>query len=137
MLYKSSVRARKEQDKSSDMAYYFTPQVFNQIAISYQSYRWQLLLWSILGLALYVLLLEQSKNNTPDILIWLNISIVLASIQALVLSAFIFFFQSLPSQSTNEIFWQKLYWIVEWSEAILFTILLPFPSLIFIFALVS
>ncbi|MGJ8692596.1 MAG: hypothetical protein ACSHW0_08945 [Thalassotalea sp.] len=119
------------------MKLYFTPAVFNNVARYLKIYRWRLLLWSALGFVLYLLLTEQIEFSTPNGLIWLTLFIVFASLQALVLSAFIFFFQELPSRKTKQDFWRRLYLIVEWSEAILFTILLPLPSLTFIYALLQ
>lgn len=119
------------------MKYYFTPNVFNSLAQSLVDVRWKLLLWSVMGISLYLLLNSQIQSATPNVLVWVNVFIIFAAIQALVISAFIFFFQYLPSGNAKEKFWYQLYRFVEWSEAILFTILLPLPSLIFIFALVQ
>ena len=123
--------------KESLMKLYFTPYVYHNIALTLTKYRWQLLLWSAFGLMLYVTLTQLTSFATPHILIWLSLFIVFASIQALVIAAFIFFFQELPSRRTRHKFWFRLYLTVEWSETILFTILIPLPSLIFIFALLQ
>jgi hypothetical protein len=53
-----------------------------------------------------------------------------------VLSAFIFFFQVLPSSRENNLAWQQFYHVIEWCEALLFTLLLPLPILLFIYAFV-
>lgn len=119
------------------MKYYFTPKVFHSLAQTLINTRWKLLLGSTLGISLYLILNTQIHSATPDVLVWVNVFIIFAAIQALVVSAFIFFFEYLPSESAKERFWYQLYRFVEWSEAILFTILLPLPSLIFIFALVQ
>ena len=116
------------------MKYYFTPNVFNVLAQTLVNIRWKLLLWGVLGIALYLVLNSLIQSTTPNVLVWINVFIIFASLQALVISTFIFFFQYLPSENTDESFLYQLYKIVEWSEAILFTILLPLPSLIFIFA---
>lgn len=117
------------------MKLWFTPTVYQLIAFSFKEYRWQLLQTSILGFILYFILKTQINVITPNSLVWLNLFILFMALQALVLSAFIFFFKQLPSSQNNEANLQKFYHAIEWCEAILFTFLLPLPTLLFIVAL--
>jgi len=92
-------------------------------------------------MGLFSLLQMQINTETPITLIWLALFILFSGLQLLVFSAFIFFFQQLPSkkaeleQNEENQFWLKLYQSVEWCEAILFFILLPLPTISFIYAL--
>ncbi len=114
-----------------------TPEVFQQLALTFVSYRWRLLFWSMLGFVLFVLLMFQIKEATPTPLVWLAISILFASFQALVLSSFIFFFQNLASIKEKNQQWYKLYRTIEWCEAFLFSLLLPAPILLFTYAMIA
>jgi len=99
-------------------------------------FKWQLLAWSIFFFCLFILLQTQIQLNTPGFLVWLAIFILFAAIECLVLSAFIFFFQVLPSSRENNLAWQQFYHVIEWCEALLFALLLPLPILLFIYAFV-
>jgi len=118
------------------MKYWFTPNVFNNIAISLYDFRWRFLLWSALAFVLFMILQEQVTNTTPSSLIWLVIFILFAALQALVIASFIFFFQALPSVKEQQSFWLKFYRAIEWCETIIFSFLLPLPMLLFFYALV-
>ena len=123
------------------MKFYCAPTTFHLVAQQFLSYRWKLLLWSFLLIGLFSLLQGEINSETPSALIWLVLFILLVSLQLLIFSAFIFFFQQLPSQKeaqrSNEHrqFWFKLYQGVEWCEALLFFIILPLPTITFIYAL--
>ena len=118
------------------MKYWFTPQIFNHLAISLYEYRWYLLLWSVFSFVLYILLQQQVSSNTPTALVWLVIFLLFAALQALVLASFIFFFQSLPSIKEQQPFWIKFYQSIEWCETIIFSFLLPLPMLLFVYAFI-
>lgn len=113
-----------------------SPELFNYIAISLSRFKWQLLAWSLFFFGLFVLLQSQIQLNTPGMLVWLAIFILFAAIESLVISAFIFFFQVLPSSRENSLKWQQFYRAIEWCEALLFTILLPLPIILFTYAFV-
>ncbi len=132
------------------MKLYFSPTFFNLIAKKLVGFRWRFLSWSIALLALFVLLQTQLISTTPRPLLLLALFILFMGLQLLILSAFIFFFWQLPShregskkESLNAdsknllpgISWLKFYRTIEWCEATLFFILLPLPSLTFIYAL--
>jgi len=123
------------------MKLYCSPNFFHLLAQQFLYFRWKLLLWSILLLGLFVLLQQQIGNDTPKELIWLALFILFTGLQLLIFSAFIFFFQQLPSKKValqddeHKQFWLNLYQGVEWCEAILFFILLPLPIITFIYAL--
>jgi len=123
------------------MKLYCSPNLFHLLAQQFLSFRWKLLLWSLLLIGLFSLLQGNMSTETPKELVWLALFILFTGIQLLVFSAFIFFFQQLPSQKEaqlhdlNRQFWLKLYQGVEWCEAILFFILLPLPTITFIYAL--
>lgn len=119
------------------MKYWFTPEIFQQVALLLLSYRWRLLMWSLLAFLLFMILEMQIATSTPSPLVWLAIFILFAALQALVFASFIFFFQTLPSTKAEDTFWFKIYRTIEWCEAILFTILLPLPLLTFLYALLS
>lgn len=118
------------------MRLYFTPTTFQNIAKIFHHFRWRLLLWSALSFTLFLITNEQITQLTPITLVWLSLFILFFALQLLVLSAFIFFFRSLPSQQTKEPFWMNLYNLIEWCEALIFTFLLPLPTLIFCFVLI-
>ncbi len=113
-----------------------SPELFNYIAISLSRFKWQLLAWSAFFFCLFTLLQSQIQLNTPSPLVWLAIFILFTAIESLVISAFIFFFQVLPSSRENSPKWQQFYRTIEWCEALLFTILLPLPIILFIYAFV-
>lgn len=119
------------------MKYYFTPLAFQHYATRFQAYRWQLLSSGCFAFILYIILNSMITVTTPNALVWVTLFIMFAGVQALVFSAFIFFFLKLPSTQAQGTFWYKLYRTIEWSEAILFTFLLPLPSLTFVFALIQ
>jgi hypothetical protein len=114
-----------------------SPELFNYIAISLSRFKWQLLAWSAFFFCLFILLQSQIQLNTPSPLVWLAIFILFTAIESLVISAFIFFFQVLPSSRENSPKWQQFYRTIEWCEALLFTLLLPLPIILFIYAFVQ
>ena len=79
----------------------------------------------------------QITNVTPELLIWLAIFILFSALQALVIAAFIFFFQVLPSSKVQDKKWHKFYRYIEWCEAALFGFILPAPTLLFVYALLT
>ena len=113
---------------------WFTPEVFNSIAITLSGWRWRLLLWSLLAFVLFHLLHNFTVTETPDTLILVLLFILFSALQSLVLAAFIFFFQVLPSSRTENKQWTNFYRTIEWCETILFSVLLPLPVLLFIYA---
>ncbi len=115
---------------------FISPELFNYIAISLSRFKWHLLAWSIFFFALFVLLQTQIQLNTPNFLVWLAIFILFTAIESLVIAAFIFFFQVLPSTRENNQSWQKFYRVIEWCEAVLFAFLLPLPVLLFFYAFI-
>ena len=117
------------------MKYRLTPALFNNIAITLSSFRWVLLAWSGFFFVLFLMLSKQITQSTPSILVWFAIFILFAALQTLVIASFIFFFQVLPSNKEENKPWQKFYRTIEWCEAIMFTIILPLPMMLFIYAL--
>ena len=117
------------------MRCFFSPQICHYIAICLYEYRWRLLLWSGLTFLLFIMLQQQISQSTPNSLVWLSIFILFIALQALVVGSFIFFFQSLASIKERQIFWLKFYLAIEWSEAILFSFILPLPMLLYFYAL--
>jgi len=117
------------------MRYLFTPTHYNHVALFFVEQRWRLLIWSACAFFLFVFLERQIENSTPDILIWLALFILFSALQALVLSSFIFFFQNLASIKVQQGALYRFYCFVEWCEAFIFTLLLPFPTLVFIYAI--
>lgn len=116
------------------MKYLLTPELFNQIAFLFSASRWSLLQWSLLSFLLFLFLEKQITQTTPHSLIWLAILILFSALQALVFASFIFFFQNLPSLKARDKYWFNFYRAIEWCETIIFTLLLPFPVLLFIYA---
>ncbi|WP_085296784.1 hypothetical protein [Cognaticolwellia mytili] len=114
-----------------------SPELFNYIAISLSRFKWQLLAWSAFFFCLFILLQSQIQFNTPSPLVWLAIFILFTAIESLVIAAFIFFFQVLPSSRENNVKWQQFYRTIEWCEALLFTLLLPLPIILFIYAFIQ
>jgi hypothetical protein len=118
------------------MKYRFTPESFNNIAITLSDYRWKLLAWSVFAFILFLLLNKQINYSTPTTLVWLAIFILFAALQALVVASFIFFFQNLPSNKAENKSLIRFYRTIEWCEAIIFTIIFPLPMLLFFYALI-
>ena len=119
------------------MKLWFSPTLFNNIAISVSEYRWTLLGWSLFAFLMFALLQGYIGQTTPESLVWLAIFILFFALQALVLAAFIFFFQVLPSSKVQDKTLQKFYKSVEWCEAAIFGFILPVPTLLFIYAYLS
>lgn len=119
------------------MKHWFTPTTFHLVAVTCSPYRWRLLAWSAFALLLFVILETQMAKTTPDSLVWIALLILFSALQSLVLASFIFFFQTLPSTLARGRYWLKFHLIVEWGETLLFTILLPLPALIYLYALFS
>jgi len=118
------------------MKYRFTPESFNNIAITFSAYRWKLLAWSAFAFLLFLLLNKQINYSTPTMLVWLAIFILFAALQILVMASFIFFFQTLPSNKAENKPMVKFYQMIEWCESIIFTIIFPLPMLFFLYALI-
>jgi hypothetical protein len=129
------------------MKLYFSPDTFHLYAQRFSPFRWRFLSWSLMLLALFVLVQSQISSSTPTPLLWLAFLLLFSGLQLLVFSAFILFFLQLPSHkearkaliksTQNKSYWYQLYRLVEWCEAILFFILLPLPTLIFFYALIT
>jgi len=113
-----------------------SPEIFNYIAITFARFKWQLLAWSLFFFVLFTGLQAQIQLKTPSVLVWLAILILFIAIESLVVSTFIFFFQVLPSTREENAAWFKFYRTIEWCETILFTILLPLPIILFLYAFV-
>ena len=118
------------------MKLWLTPEIFNVTAIAFSEYRWKLLAWSFAAFLLFAILELQVVSTTPSSLIWLIILILFTALQALVLAAFIFFFQELPSNKTPDKHWSRFYRVIEWCETLLFSFILPLPLLLFIYAFI-
>ncbi len=118
------------------MTCYFSPNICNNIAISLYEFRWWFFMWSGLTFLLFLLLQQQISETTPNSLVWLSIFILFIALQALVVSAFIFFFASLASIKERQVFWLNFYRVIEWSEAVIFSFILPLPMLLFVYALI-
>lgn len=118
------------------MKYRLTPALFNNIAITCSSYRWKLLAWSGFSFALFFMLSKQIEQSTPIVLVWFAIFILFAALQTLVVASFIFFFVTLQSTKQENKPWQKFYSTIEWCEAIVFSVILPLPMMLFVYALV-
>ncbi|MBA6291086.1 hypothetical protein H4J58_13855 [Colwellia sp. MB3u-70] len=118
------------------MPFSITPELFNYIAITFARFKWQLLAWSLFFFVLYIALQSQIQLKTPSVLVWLAILILFVAIESLVVSAFMFFFQVLPSTREENGPWFTFYRSIEWCETILFAILLPLPIVLFIYAFV-
>ena len=115
------------------MPFSITPELFNYIAITFARFKWQLLAWSLFFFVLYIALQSQIQLKTPSVLVWLAILILFVAIESLIVSAFMFFFQVLPSTREENAAWFKFYRTIEWCETILFAILLPLPIVLFIY----
>jgi len=118
------------------MKIWFSPDLFNQLAITLAEYRWKLLLWSVLAFVLFSILQLQVSQNTPKILIGLVIFILFSALQALVVAAFIFFFQVLQSVRPQNQQWYRFYRTIEWCEALLFGFILPLPAILLVYTLI-
>ena len=110
-----------------------SPELFNYIAITFARFKWQLLAWSIFFFVLFIGLQAQIQLKTPSVLVWIAILILFIAIESLVVAAFMFFFQVLPSTREENIAWFKFYRTIEWCETILFAILLPLPIVLFLY----
>tara|TARA_B110000090_G_scaffold119894_1_gene133304 strand:- start:255 stop:623 length:369 start_codon:yes stop_codon:yes gene_type:complete len=119
------------------MKYWFTPETFHYLASNLSNFKWRLLSLSAAAFTLYLLLELQVSYSTPTFLIWLALAILFTALQMLVFSSFIFFFQVLTSTKTSKRPWYIFYRVIEWSETILFALLLPLPTLGFIYAIFS
>jgi len=115
----------------------FSPDSFHLLAINFQTLRWRLLAWSAFAFTLFILLQTQITTDTPNTLVWLVLFVLFFALQTLVFGSFIFFFQLLPSSKANNKQWFKIYRLIEWSEASLFFLLLPLPTLVFLYALLT
>jgi len=118
------------------MIFSITPELFNYIAITLGRFKWQLLMWSLFFFALFIGLQSQIQLKTPSILVWVAILILFIAIESLVVASFMFFFQVLPSTREENIALFQFYRTIEWCETILFTILLPLPIILFIYAFI-
>ncbi len=119
------------------MKYWFTPESFHFLASNLSQHKWRLLAWSAAAFCLYLLLELQISNETPTFLIWIALAILFGALQMLVFASFIFFFQVLPSNKAIKKNWFVFYRFIEWSETLLFALLLPLPTLGFIYAVLS
>lgn len=117
------------------MKYMLTPKVFNQIAVIFWNKRWRLLQWSLFSFLLFLLLQNQINFSTPNTLVWLALFILFFALQVLVMASFIFFFKNLPSTKAKNRNWFNFYRTIEWCETIIFTLLLPFPTLVYLYML--
>lgn len=118
------------------MNFSISPELFNYIAITFARFKWQLLAWCLFFFVLFIALQSQIQLRTPTTLVWLAIFILFIAIESLVISAFMFFFQVLPSTREENASWYRFYRTIEWCETILFAILLPLPMVLFFYALV-
>ena len=118
------------------MKYRLTPALFNNIAITLSSYRWILIAWSGFSFVLFLILSQQITQSTPIVLVWFDIFILFAALQTLVVASFIFFFQILQSDKEENKPWRRFYSTIEWCEAIIFTVILPLPMMLFVYALI-
>ncbi len=117
------------------MKYLLTPTFFSQISNLLWSYRWKLMQWSAFSFTLFIILQNQINLATPNMLVWVALFILFFALQALVISAFIFFFKHLPSKKAKSRQWFTFYRTIEWCEAIIFTAILPFPTIIYCYML--
>ena len=113
------------------MRYNLSPEFYHFAAIKLAQYKWSLLFQGIAALLLYLLLQAQITMNTPNILVWGALTILFFALQSLVFASFIFFFLRLASSENQANTWFNFYRFIEWSETILFTILLPLPLIMF------
>lgn len=118
------------------MKHWFTPESFHYLAINLAEYKWRLLAWSAGAFLLFMLLETQIGNTTPASLVWLALAILFLALQLLVFGAFIFFFQVLPSTKTDNQQWFQFYRSIEWCETLLFALLLPLPTISYLYALI-
>jgi len=117
------------------MKYMLTPNIFNQIAILFWNTRWRLIQWSLFSFILFAVLQNQISLSTPNLLVWLALFILFFALQVLIIASFIFFFKSLPSTKAKTQRWFTFYRTIEWCEAIIFTLLIPFPTCIYLYML--
>lgn len=111
-----------------------SPELCQNIALSFITLKIKLLAWSIFLFCLFYFLKGKISSQTPDALIWLAILILFIAIQSLIFASFIYFFQELASHKENPDWLKKFYRTIEWCEAALFTLLIPLPSAMFIYA---
>ncbi len=112
-----------------------SPELFNNLAITLYDFRWRIILWSICSFVLSFVLQQQLHKQAPYVFLIITLSLLFLALQSLVLAAFIFFFQRLPSNQYQQDGLHYFYRAIEWCETLLFTILLPLPLLMFIYAL--
>ena len=117
------------------MKYMLTPNVFNQIAILFWNTRWRLLQWSLFSFILFIVLQNQINLSTPNLLVWFALFILFFALQVLVIASFIFFFRTLPSNKAKSDPLFAFYRLIEWCETLIFTLLIPFPTLIYLYML--
>jgi len=117
------------------MKYLLTPEVFNQVAVLFWNTRWRFLQWSLFSFVLFLILQSQISSSTPNVLVWLALLILFFALQILVLASFIFFFKNLPSTKAKSTHWYRFYRVIEWCETLIFTLLIPFPTLIYLYML--
>lgn len=113
-----------------------SPETFNYIAITLARFKWALMSWSAFLFVLFLLLQSQITFSTPNALVWLAIFILFIAIESLVACAFIFFFQILPSTKEQSAQWVSFYRAIEWCETLLFTVLIPLPVILYIYAFI-
>lgn len=117
------------------MKFIVSPELFNNLAITFYDFRWRVLIWGVCSLLLSFLLQQQLNSNTPLFLLIITLFLLFLALQALVFAAFIFFFQRLPSNMNLNDGLHRFYRAIEWCEALLFALLLPLPFLLFIYAI--
>ncbi|XQW86510.1 hypothetical protein ACOYR1_07250 [Thalassotalea piscium] len=117
------------------MKFIVSPELFNNLAITLYDFRWRILIWGICSFALSFILQQQLNSNTPLPLLLITLFLLFLALQSLVIAAFIFFFQRLPSNMNLQDGLHRFYRVIEWCEALLFALLLPLPLLLFCYAL--
>lgn len=117
------------------MRFIISPELYQNIALSFITTKIKLLAWSIFLFCLFYFLKGKISSETPDALIWLAILILFCAIQSLIFASFIYFFQELASNKENPEWLRKFYRVIEWCEAGLFTLLIPLPSAMFVYAI--
>lgn len=117
------------------MKFIVSPDLFNNLAITFYDSRWRILIGGICSFVLSFVLQQQLHAKTPLPLLLITLFLLFLALQSLVLAAFIFFFQRLPSNMNLNDGLHRFYRAVEWCETLLFAILLPLPLLLFCYAL--
>lgn len=115
------------------MSYLVSPTTFHQIALLFKSYRWKLLIWCVAALSIFILLMPYVSPATSTPLLLLFFFILFIALQCLVCSAFIFFFNRLPSEKDHQKSLRGFYRFIEWGEVCLFTVILPWPAVVYIY----